>query len=201
MAKTGKAGIGSFVMRGHEYLVAILAENGLLRAEVLRYAGELRTPQSIGLAAPGKADAGRVKALAREIEALGKPSVDPAELSDREAECAAEARAAEGEVGQGVIAMAELEDPDDDAGAGGEVIDLMGVLRESLGAKAAGAGSARAAPSKAAPAKKAPRQESMPAKKTARQRRRRRRRSEEGIGRQGGVAHAREVAAMMAGPS
>ncbi|MEO8312198.1 MAG: Ku protein, partial [Caldimonas sp.] len=76
MAKTGKAGIGSFVMRGHEYLVAILAENGLLRAEVLRYADELRTPQSIGLPKPGKAEASRVRALAREIDSLSKPGVD-----------------------------------------------------------------------------------------------------------------------------
>ena len=36
MAKTGKAGIGSFVMRSHEYLVAILADGG--RNLLLRHA-------------------------------------------------------------------------------------------------------------------------------------------------------------------
>src|SRR5205085_5645330 len=86
MAKTGKAGIGSFVMRGHEYLIAILAENGILRAEVLRYADELRTPETIGLPRPGKADAALVRALAKEVDALSKPGLDMTEMADLEAE-------------------------------------------------------------------------------------------------------------------
>ena len=49
MEKTKRVGIGSFVMRGHEYLVAIIADNGVLRADTLRYADEIRTPESIGL--------------------------------------------------------------------------------------------------------------------------------------------------------
>src|SRR5690606_22010540 len=38
MERTGRAGIATFVMRGKEYLVAILAENGILRTETLRFA-------------------------------------------------------------------------------------------------------------------------------------------------------------------
>src|SRR5688500_13883019 len=49
MKRTGRAAIGSFVMRGHEYLVAIVADNGVLRLDTLRYADEIRTPASIGL--------------------------------------------------------------------------------------------------------------------------------------------------------
>jgi DNA end-binding protein Ku len=154
MARTGKAGIGSFVMRGREYLVAIVAENGLLRAEVLRYADELRTPQSIGLPKPGKADAARVRALAKEIDALAKPSVNAAEMTDQEAEALRKLAQQKAKSRKGVIAMADLEDPDDESGGGAEVIDLMQVLRESLGARAA-AGPARASSQAAAPAKKA----------------------------------------------
>ena len=157
MARTGKAGIGSFVMRGHEYLVAILAENGLLRAEVLRYADELRTPEAIGLPKPGKADASLVRALGKEIEALSKPGLAAAEMADLEAETLrkfAQQKAKKG--GAAVISMDELEDPDDESAGSGEVIDLMQALRKSLGAKAGAAGVAEASSAKKAPARKAP---------------------------------------------
>ena len=147
MERTAKAGIGSFVMRGHEYLVAILAENGILRAEVLRYADEVRTPEAIGLPKLGKADASRVRAMAKEIDALARPGLDAAEMADLEAETLrrfAQQKAKKG--GAAVIAMDELEDPDDDSGGSGEVIDLMQALRKSLGAKAGAA--AKATPAK-----------------------------------------------------
>ena len=150
MARSGKAGIGSFVMRGHEYLVAILADNGLLRAEVLRYADELRTPETVGLPKPGKADASKVRALAREIEALSQPGLDLAEMADLEAESLRAFAQDKAKKGRGVVRMEELEDADgEDGGGSGEVIDLMQILRKSLGA------TARAAPAKQGAAKKA----------------------------------------------
>ena len=155
MARSGKAGIGSFVMRGHEYLVAILADNGILRAEVLRYADELRTPETIGLRKPGKADASLVRALAREIDALSKPGLDRAEMADLEAETLRKYAQQKAKKGEGVIAMDELEGEDDEPGGSAEVIDLMEVLRKSLGAKAGAATASKTASAKAAaPARK-----------------------------------------------
>ena len=52
MERRGRAGIATFVMRGKEYLVAILAEKGILRAETLRFSDEVRSPQQIGLPRP-----------------------------------------------------------------------------------------------------------------------------------------------------
>ena len=49
MENRGRAGIATFVMRGKEYLIAIFAEKGLLRAETMRFADELRSPKEIGL--------------------------------------------------------------------------------------------------------------------------------------------------------
>src|SRR6202008_4167603 len=49
MERTGKAGIATFVMRGKEYLAAIFAEAGSLRAVTMRFAAELRTPSDVGL--------------------------------------------------------------------------------------------------------------------------------------------------------
>ncbi len=167
MARTGKAGIGSFVMRGHEYLVAILADNGILRAEVLRYADELRTPETIGLPKPGKADARLVRALAREIDALSKPGLDMDEMADLEAETLRKYAQQKAKKGEGVIAMEDLEGEDDESGGSAEVIDLMQVLRDSLGAKAGPAKASKAASAKtAAPAKKAAAKRA-PAKKVA----------------------------------
>lgn len=47
--KTHRAGVATFVMRGKEYLAAIVAEKGILRAETMRFKDEVRSPQDIGL--------------------------------------------------------------------------------------------------------------------------------------------------------
>jgi DNA end-binding protein Ku len=49
MEDIGRAGIGTFVMRGSEYFVAVTAQHGILLAEILHFADEIRTPQSIAL--------------------------------------------------------------------------------------------------------------------------------------------------------
>ncbi|ARE79504.1 Ku protein (plasmid) [Streptomyces sp. Sge12] len=62
LAKTGKAGIATFVMRQHEYLVALKAENGLLTLHTLHWADEIRDPRKEIDNLPGKA-----KASAKEL--------------------------------------------------------------------------------------------------------------------------------------
>jgi DNA end-binding protein Ku len=49
MEESKLAGIATFVMRGKEYLVAIFSDKGILRAETMRFADELRSPADIGL--------------------------------------------------------------------------------------------------------------------------------------------------------
>ena len=61
MEQEGRAGIATFVMRGKEYLVAIIGQQGLLRAETLRFHDELRTPDDVGLPTLDKADAKRIR--------------------------------------------------------------------------------------------------------------------------------------------
>jgi DNA end-binding protein Ku len=86
MEETGRAGVATFVMRAREYLVAIIAENGILRAETLRFADELRTPESIGLPEPGEADAAEVKRMDREIGKRVEQRLPKSDLEDRSAE-------------------------------------------------------------------------------------------------------------------
>jgi DNA end-binding protein Ku len=63
MERTGRAGIATFVMRGKEYLVAITADNGILRAETMRFADEIRAPEAIGLPKKQKATPAAVRCV------------------------------------------------------------------------------------------------------------------------------------------
>jgi DNA end-binding protein Ku len=124
-------------MRGHEYLVAILSDNGVLRADTLRYADEIRTPETIGLPKHKKAVAAKVTQFSKAIEDLLHDSLDIKELQDEDA-AALQAIVHEKEKDRdAVIHRANLEDADADGAEGGaKVIDLMEVLKRSLSKKA-----------------------------------------------------------------
>ncbi|MFC9294136.1 Ku protein [Streptomyces sp. NPDC057011] len=70
--QAGKAGIATFVMRQHEYLVAVKAENGLLTCHTLHWADEIRDPRGEIDSLPGrtKASANELKMARQLIEAL-----------------------------------------------------------------------------------------------------------------------------------
>ena len=132
MEATGRAGIATFVMRGKEYLVAIIAEKGILRAETLRFAEELRTPDDIPLPEPSKADKNRVKAMQQAIDALVEEDLEREALQDQQSQriiARAQEKLAHGE---DVIALGEEDEPEVEPEQGGEVIDLMQVLKQSL---------------------------------------------------------------------
>jgi DNA end-binding protein Ku len=128
MEETGRAGIATFVMRGKEYLVAIIAEKGLLRAETLRFADELRTPEDVGLPEMEEVDAALIQEYEREIDALSEDDLDRRQLSDRQTERLLELVERKLATGSDVVAAPEeLEPPEGD-----EVVDLMRILKESL---------------------------------------------------------------------
>jgi len=131
MEKAGRVGIGSFVMRGHEYLVAIIADNGVLRADTLRYADEIRTPETIGLSKRGKATASKVTQFVKIIEDLTRTDLDLTELEDQEAKALEKLAATKQKEDEDVIHQRGLEQAEGDEG-GAKIIDLMAVLRKSL---------------------------------------------------------------------
>jgi DNA end-binding protein Ku len=144
MEDTGRAGVATFVMRAKEYIVAILAERGILRAETLRFADELRTPEDVGLPEPVKPEPAAVKAVEREIAKRAEKRLDPDELVDRSAERLLKLAAKKAKAGRDVVHY-EPEERDD----GAPVIDLMEVLKRSLrgeGEEGAGKRSPAAAP-------------------------------------------------------
>jgi DNA end-binding protein Ku len=141
MERTGRAGIATFVMHGRAHAVAIFAEQGILRAETLRFGDELRTPADLELPEPTKVPAKLVREMERHIEALSARALDPAELEDDRVERLQALAQQKRERGEDVVQATELEPAaaEDEEPEGGELIDLMALLKRRLGAKGSAA--------------------------------------------------------------
>jgi DNA end-binding protein Ku len=150
MEKRNRAGIATFVMRAKEYLVAIIAENGILRAETLRFADEVRSPEDVGLPAIPKIPTADVKKFEAQITRRTK-KLDLHDLLDDYSE-RLEKLAAQKEKKKESIVRAP-EESDEESG-GGEVVDLLAILSRSLGQSGKGGG-ARKTSSRKAPRKSA----------------------------------------------
>jgi DNA end-binding protein Ku len=133
MEEMGRAGIATFVMRGKEYLVALIAENGILRAERLRFANELRTAEDVGLPKPAKVSATDTRRVVTQMKKLYKTKFDPEELTDDAAEELVKIAEQKRKAGEDVVKATV---PDEEAAApSGDVIDLMERLKRSLKAE------------------------------------------------------------------
>jgi DNA end-binding protein Ku len=126
MENTERAGIATFVMRGKEYLVAILAENGILLAETLRFSDEIRTPKDVGLPKKGKVAAAKVRSLEKSIQNLSKADISTEEMKDTVAQRLFELARKKQARKEDVV---KTEAPAKRA----EVIDIMEALKRSLG--------------------------------------------------------------------
>src|SRR5687768_16829549 len=147
MEQKKQAGIATFVMRAKEYLVAIIAENGILRAETLRFDDEIRKPADIGLpkiAKPAAADVRKFEAaIAKNTKRLSLN-----EFLDEYGERLEKLVAAKERKKEDIVRAPE-ETRDEEGAEGGEVVDLLAVLSRSLGGTAGGKRkAARKAPAK-----------------------------------------------------
>lgn len=131
MEKTGRAGIATFVMRAREYLVAILAENGILRAETLRFQDEVRKPSDVGLPKLAKPAAAEIKRY-EQLIAKHSGKVNFREFLDEDAAKLENLVARKAKNHKDVV-QAEVRLEEDE---GGEVVDLLEVLSRSLGGAA-----------------------------------------------------------------
>ena len=129
MEKSKKAGIATFVMRSREYLVAILAENGILIAETLRFADELRSPEITGEVSSQAISKARIKAMAEEISNAAADGLDMDELKDTYTEHLTELVEQKRSAGQDLVESPEEERQFREAG---KVIDLMQVMKRSI---------------------------------------------------------------------
>lgn len=131
MTEADRAGVATFVMRGKSYMVAILAHDGTLRALTLRYHDELRSPADVGLPELETADVDEVERYRKAMKRLAENELDTSELVDRASErlrAIAEKKLKKGsDVHQ--VAKDRVEPEADD----GETVDIMELLRQSLG--------------------------------------------------------------------
>ena len=131
MDKTGQAGIATFVMRGKEYLIAIFSDHGILRAETMRFADELRSPADVDLPQKKKVTPAAVGKFEKLISSRSKKQLPPARLkadqTDRLLKLVKKKQAK----------RANVIKVDEEESEGGQFIDMMEVLKRSLGGKGA----------------------------------------------------------------
>lgn len=127
MEKLARAGVATVVMRGREYLVAIIAEGGVLRAETLRFADELRSPDDIGLPPLPKTKSSLQKQARDALQSLSVETLGKDQLKDTYTQKLRKLIDRKLAAGEDVVEGADEEEPEK-----AEVIDLMQVLKERL---------------------------------------------------------------------
>jgi DNA end-binding protein Ku len=126
METLGRAGVATFVMRGKEYLVAILAVDGILRAETLRFSDEIRKPSNIGLPKKKQNLPTRLlKSFEAAIARLSRRTLDMKEMRDEYAALMLKLIEKKRTKPRNVIVAPPRKGP-------AEVIDLMEVLKRNL---------------------------------------------------------------------
>jgi len=129
MEESDLAGIATFVMRGKEYLVAIFPENGILRAETMRFSDELRSPKEVGLPEKKHVPAAAVKKFERLITKHSVRTLPLKELKDEKTDQLLKLIAKKRARHKDVV---EVEEPERDEG---KVVDIMEALKKSLAKK------------------------------------------------------------------
>ena len=127
LEKTQRAGIATFVMRGKEYLIAITAENGILRAETMRFREEIRSPGDIGLPERRKAPEEQTRRFIQIIQKHASPELSQNELRDETSAELLKLVHEKEEKKQDVVRTS------DEKESGGESApDLVAILKQSL---------------------------------------------------------------------
>lgn len=129
MDKSGLAGIATFVMRGKEYLVAIFSDKGILRAETMRFADELRSPADIGLPKKKEAPKASVTKFEKLIANKSKKQFTPAKLADKQTDSLLKLVKKKQSKRENVVKVEEEMETDH------KVVDLVKILKQSLGGK------------------------------------------------------------------
>lgn len=131
LRKTKKVGVGQLAVRGQEHVVSLKPCGNGMVLETLRYADEVRTAhgyfEDIDDIKPDK----ELLALAEKLIDDKSAPFDPDEYRDRYIDALKDLIAKKRKAGGKKI----LEDVDDDAEPGGNVIDLMAALKESVEGK------------------------------------------------------------------
>jgi DNA end-binding protein Ku len=130
MEQTDLAGIATFVMRGKEYLVAILSQAGILRAVTLRFGDEIRMPDDIGLPKVKKGDPKAKSKFTKIIKSHGAKDLASIDLSDEYAKLIEQLAKRKRRNHDNVITVDE--NVEEESTEKGEGVDLLETIRQSL---------------------------------------------------------------------
>ncbi len=131
LGKMGRAGVATFVMRGKEYLVAIFSENGILRAETMRFADEIRSAADIDLPEKPKLPKATVQKFERLIANKSKKQLSTSRLKDEQAEKLLKLVKKKKASKKNIVEVETEEGQRDE----GKVVDLVAILKKSLAGK------------------------------------------------------------------
>lgn len=130
MEDENRAGIATFVMRGKEYLVAIVAEKGILRAETLRFHDEVRSPEQVGLPEHEQVADDTVHEMQQSMRKLSEKAFKRDELKDQYVERVMQHVRRKLSSGKDVVRAPE--EVAEEVAEESNVVDLMEVLKERL---------------------------------------------------------------------
>jgi DNA end-binding protein Ku len=127
MHRKERAGIATFVLREHEYILAIVSDGRFLLGQTLRFADELRSPKEVALPEPRDVPKQVATQYARALAGLARTRFNPKSLIDPGTQQLTKLLEQKRKRGQ-VAPVHEREA----AAESGEVMDLMRMLKESL---------------------------------------------------------------------
>ena len=128
MKERGDVGVATFVMRGKERPVAIFSDNGILRAETMRFPDEVRSHKQIGLPEKKKVSEATVRKFETLIKKKAKRSFSPDK--DEETERLLKLVKKKQNKASNVVQIKDYQRQDE-----GEPVDLIQVLKRSLAGK------------------------------------------------------------------
>lgn len=131
MEEEERVGIATFVMRDKEYIIAIMSERGILRAETLRFHDEIRSPQQASLPELGKASSELVRSIKKAVKKRSVEKFDPEMLKDQQVQKLQELVKKKLATGKDLIDEPTEQEHQEDS----NVVDLIEVLKARLSGK------------------------------------------------------------------
>jgi DNA end-binding protein Ku len=128
MKERGDVGVATFVMRGKERPVAIFSDNGILRAETMRFPDEVRSFKQVGLPEKKKVSTAAVRKFETLIKKKTKRAFSPDK--DEETERLLKLVKKKQAKASNVVELKDYQRQGED-----NVVDLVQVLKRSLSGK------------------------------------------------------------------
>jgi DNA end-binding protein Ku len=129
LRRSGRVAVATIVMRGRQHLVALIADERIITLELLRYAHEIKTVEELGvddlLEAPEVKD--KEVELAEQLVAALDEGWEPEQFRDQYRDDLLELIEAKAKTGSSPVKNRAPREP------GGEVVDMMELLKRSVG--------------------------------------------------------------------